>query len=132
MYYTWPGFNSIDFFELKTGATWQDGNWELVVLNYWSPDWSGLGVDSNATEGEVKYTFAGKLFNFFTPAISALIGYQSYEAIVPAGLALAFMERWELSVRYWDTAYSDAECFVYSGGFGNCDARIVGAVSAEF
>jgi hypothetical protein len=51
-----------------------------------------------------------------------LIGYQAYEDIVPdytywnAGLTLGFMERWSADIRYWDTNYSDAECFINSGG----------------
>ena len=138
LYYNFPGFTSIDYFELKTGASWTGGNWTLGVTNYWSPDNFGLGVDSNATEGSVSYTFAGKLFNFFTPSVSGLIGYQAYEDIVPdytywnAGLTLGFMENWSADIRYWDTDYSDAECFINSGGFGNCDARVVGTISASF
>lgn len=138
LYYTFPGFNSIDYFELKTGASWTGGKWTLGVTNYWSPDNFGLGVDSNATEGTVSYAFAGKLFNFFTPSISGLIGYQAYEDIVPdytywnAGLTLGFMENWSADIRYWDTDYSDAECFINSGGSGNCDARVVGTISASF
>ena len=52
-----------------------------------------------------------------------MIGYQAYEDIVPdytywnAGLTLGFMERWSADIRYWDTNYSDAECFINSGGF---------------
>ena len=138
LYYSFPGFTSIDYFELKTGIGWASGNWALGVTNYWSDDNFGLGTESNATEGTVGYTFAGKLFNFFTPSISGLIGYQAYEDIVPdytywnAGLTLAFMERWSADIRYWDTDYSDAECFINSGGFGNCDARVVGTVRATF
>jgi uncharacterized protein (TIGR02001 family) len=138
LYYTFPGFNSIDYFELKTGASWTGGKWTLSVANYWSPDNFGLGVDSNATEGGVEYAFSGKLFNFFSPSISGLIGYQSYEAIVPdytywnAGLTLGFMERWSADIRYWDTSYSDAECVINSGGSSNCDARVVGTIKATF
>ena len=36
--YTFPGCNDIDYFELKTGASWTGGNWTLGVTNYWSPD----------------------------------------------------------------------------------------------
>src|SRR4029078_10320885 len=37
--YTYPGANSeIDYFELKTGATWASGPWSVGVNNYWSPD----------------------------------------------------------------------------------------------
>ena len=33
LYYTFPGFNSIDYFELKTGLGWARGNWTLGVVN---------------------------------------------------------------------------------------------------
>jgi uncharacterized protein (TIGR02001 family) len=138
LYYSFPGFSSIDYFELKTGASWTGGNWTLGVVNYWSPDNFGLGVDSNATEGAVGYTFGSKLFNFFSPSISGLFGYQSYEAILPdytywnAGLTLGFMERWSADIRYWDTSYSEAECVTNSGGSSNCDARVVGTIKATF
>ena len=138
LYYNFPGFTSIDYFELKTGVAWTGGNWSLGVVNYWSPDNFGLDVESNATEGGVGYAFNGKLFNFFSPSVSGLIGYMSYEAIVPdytywnAGLTLGFLERWSADIRYWDTDYSDAGCFINSGGFSNCDARVVGTVKATF
>ena len=138
LYYTYPGFNSIDYFEAKTGVSWTGGNWTLGVANYWSPDNFGLGTESNATEGGVSYAFGGKLFNFFTPSISGLIGYQAYEDVLHdytywnAGLTLGFMERWSADIRYWDTTYNDAECFANSGGIGNCDERVVGTVKAVF
>lgn len=138
LYYTFPGVSNLDYFELKTGASWTGGNWSLGATNYWSPDNFGLGVDSNATEGAVGYEFNGKLFNFFTPSISGLVGYMTYEAIVPdytywnAGLTLGFLDNWSADIRYWDTDYSDAGCFINSGGFGNCDSRVVGTISASF
>ena len=138
LYYSFPGATSLDYFELKTGATYTKGAWTLGVVNYWSPDNFGLGVDSDAIEGAVAYAFSGKIFNFFSPSISGLIGYQAYEDIVPdytywnAGLTLGFMEHWSADVRYFDTDYSEAECFIQSGGFGNCDARVVGTIKAVY
>ena len=138
LYYTYPGADEIDYFELKTGASWTGGNWTLGVTNYWSPDNFGLGTESDAIEGSVGYAFSGKLLNFFSPSISGLVGYQAYEDIVPdytywnAGLTLGFMEHWSADVRYFDTDYSEAECFIQSGGFGNCDARVVGTIKAVY
>jgi len=37
--YTYPGSDGLlDYFELKTGATWASGPWSLAVNNYWSPN----------------------------------------------------------------------------------------------
>jgi uncharacterized protein (TIGR02001 family) len=142
LYYSFPGFSSIDYFELKTGIKWAGGNWTLVVNNYWSPDYSGLDFDSNATDGTVTYAFNGKLFNFFSPSVSAQLGYQSYEDLLAdytywnAGLTLGFMEKWSADIRYWDTSYSDSECGFFlatpSGVSSGCDARVVGTLSATF
>ena len=49
------------------------------VNDYWSPDNFQVFGNSNAIEGSVGYTFAGKLFNFFTPSVSGTFGFQSYE-----------------------------------------------------
>jgi hypothetical protein len=123
---------------LKTGAAWASGPWAIGVTNYWSPDNAQLGTQTNAIEGGVGYTFNNKLFNFFSPSISGLIGYQSYEDVVPdytywnAGLTLGFLEHWSADIRYWDTDYNDAECFINSGGFSNCDERVVGTIKAVF
>ena len=63
----------------------------------------------------------GKLFNFFSPSISGLVGFQSFEdkrltdyTYWNAGLTLGFMEHWSADVRYWDTIYNDAECFAHT------------------
>lgn len=138
--YTYPGTNNpeLDYFELKTGATWTGGQWTLRVTNYWSPDNFNLFGDSDAIEGAVGYAFQGKLFNFFSPSVSGLVGFQSYEDIAPdytywnAGLTLGFMEHWSADVRYWDTDYSEAECFLNSGVRSACDARVVGTIKAVF
>jgi len=138
LYYTYPGFESIDYFELKTAASYTKGAWTLSIGNWWSPDNFGLGTESDAVEGGVAYAFAGKLFNFFSPTISGALGYQAYEDIVPdytywnAGLTLGFMEHWSADVRYFDTDYNGAECFIQSGGRDNCDARVVGAIKAVY
>jgi uncharacterized protein (TIGR02001 family) len=140
LYYTFPGSTELDYFELKTGVTLAKGAWSFRVTNFWSPNNFGADTQSDAIEGALGYTFNGKIFNFFTPSVSGLIGSQGYEHtdIIPdytywnAGLTLGFMEHWSADVRYWDTNYSDAECFINSGGFGNCDERVVGTLKATF
>jgi uncharacterized protein (TIGR02001 family) len=138
--YTYPGANDIDYFELKTGGVWATGPWSLGLNNYWSPNNFGLDTQSDALEGSVGYTFSGKLWNFFTPSISATLGSQWYEKtdVVPnflywnAGLTLGFLEHWSADIRYYDTDYNSTECFINSGGRNNCDARAVGTIKATF
>jgi uncharacterized protein (TIGR02001 family) len=138
--YTYPSTHNpeLDYFELKTGASWTGGQWSLGVTNYWSPDNFNTFGDSDAIEGSVAYAFKGKLFNFFSPSVSGLVGFQSYEDIASdytywnAGLTLGFMEHWSADVRYWDTDYSDTDCFVNSGVRSGCDARVVGTIKAVF
>jgi uncharacterized protein (TIGR02001 family) len=138
LWYTYPGGNDIDYFELKTGASWTGGNWTLGIVNYWSPDFAQSFGDSDAIEGSVGYAFSGKLFNFFSPSISGGVGFQSYDEVASdytywnAGLTLGFMEHWSADVRYFDTDYSDADCVINSGGPSNCDARVVGTIKAVY
>jgi uncharacterized protein (TIGR02001 family) len=137
--YTYPGSNDpeLDYFELKSGVTWASGQWSLRVTNYWSPNnFNSLG-DSDAIEGAVAYSFQRKLFNFFTPTVSGLVGYQAYEDIADytywnAGLTLGFMEHWSADVRYWDTTYDGGECFINTGVRSACDERVVGTFKAVF
>jgi uncharacterized protein (TIGR02001 family) len=137
--YTYPGANSeIDYFELKTGAVWASGAWSLGINNYWSPDNFNTFGNSNAIEGSVGYTLAGKWFNFFTPTVSGTLGFQSYEKIDDytywnAGLTLGFLDHWSADVRYYDTTYNHTECFVQTGTDQfSCDARVVGTIKATF
>ena len=81
----------------------------------------------------------GKLFNFFSPTLSGILGYQTYEDIAAdytywnAGLTLGFMEHYSFDVRYWDTDYNRTECLHSRAAQGrNCDARAVGTLKAVF
>ncbi|MGA7457789.1 MAG: TorF family putative porin [Methyloceanibacter sp.] len=138
--YTYPGTNDLDYFELKTGATWAGGPWSIGVTNYWSPDNFQTGTQSNAIEGGVGYTFGHKLFNFFAPTISGLVGFQGFEHtdILPeytywnGGLTLGFMEHWSVDVRYWDTNLSEDDCFTTTSVRSACDGRVVGTLKAVF
>jgi uncharacterized protein (TIGR02001 family) len=136
--YTYPGASEIDYFELKTGASWTGGAWTLGVNNYWSPDNFQTFGNSNAIEGSVGYAFKGKLFNFFSPSVSGTVGFQSYEDVASdytywnAGLTLGFLDHWSADIRYYDTDYSKAECFINNGNQNTCDARAVGTIKATF
>jgi uncharacterized protein (TIGR02001 family) len=140
LYYTYPGADDIDYFELRTSAAHTFDKLTLSIGNWWSPDNFGLGTQSDAIEFGASYAFAGKLFNFFTPSISGVVGRQLYEKteIVAdytywnVGMTLGFLKIWSADVRYYDTDYSQAECLNNSGGAHNCDARAVGTIKATF
>jgi uncharacterized protein (TIGR02001 family) len=145
LYYTYPGacegkcgLNELDYFEASSGATWAvNSQLSLGVHDWWSPNTFGQLGNSNAVEGAIGYAISGKLFNFFTPSVSSVIGYQ-WEETLPsytywnAGVTLGFMDHWSADVRYYDTNLSSNECFAFSGFRNNCDARVVGAIKASF
>jgi uncharacterized protein (TIGR02001 family) len=136
--YTYPGASDIDYFELKTGATWASGAWSLGVNNYWSPDNFQLFGNSDAIDVTVGYAFSKKLFNFFSPSISGQVGFQSYEEVASdytywnAGLTLGFLNHWSADIRYYDTDYSKTDCLIQNGNRNGCDARAVGTIKATF
>jgi uncharacterized protein (TIGR02001 family) len=144
LYYTYPGWcegpcglPENDYFELKTAATWTSGKWTLGIGNWWSPNFAAESGTGDAVEGSVGYAFSNKLFNFFSPSISGLVGYQTVEdygdyTYWNAGLTLGFMEHWSADVRYWDTDASTTVCQLYAFFTENCDARVVGSVKAVF
>jgi uncharacterized protein (TIGR02001 family) len=136
--YTYPGANDIDYYEVKTAATWTGGNWTIGITNYWSPDWGAVAGDSDAIEGQVGYAFSGKIFNFFSPTISGGVAYQAFHEVFEdytywnVGLTLGFMEHWSVDARYWDTDLNDFDCAALSGVAHVCDGRVVGTVKAVF
>jgi uncharacterized protein (TIGR02001 family) len=139
LYYTYPGDNSpLDYWEIKSGASWTGGQWTVALNNYWSADWFQVAGSSDAIEGSLGYAFQGKLFNFFSPSISGGAGYQSFEEAYQsytywnAGLTLGFMEHWSADVRYWDTDLGREDCIPLSGSRGGCDGRVVGTLKAVF
>jgi uncharacterized protein (TIGR02001 family) len=143
LYYTYPGANNLDYLEVKAAAAYTSGNWTFGIGDWWSPDNFQVFGNSNAIEGSIGYAFQGKLFNFFSPTVSGILGYQTYEDIASdytywnAGLTLGFMGNYSMDVRYWDTDYNETQCSTQSGnatssGRNNCDARVVGTLKAVF
>ena len=139
--YTYPGDTGLDYFELKTAASWTSGPWSLSIGNWWSPNNFGADTQSDAIEFGAGYAFPKyKLFNFFTPSISGTYGHQFYEKqdVFPdynywnVGLTLGFLKNWSGDIRYYDTDYSKTDCAINSGGRNNCDARAVGTIKVTF
>jgi uncharacterized protein (TIGR02001 family) len=137
IYYTYPGAfdpdGEFDYFELKTGASYTFFEaLTLGVTNYWSPEFTGELGEADALELSGEYAFSGKIFNFFTPSVSGLVGWQYIEdadsyTYWNVGLTLGFMDNWSADVRYWDTDISGCTSGVFS-----CDERVVGTISASF
>ena len=143
LYYTYPGaFDpaaELDYFEAKAAASYTFGQkLTLGVTNYWSPEFASETGNADALEGSVAYAFSGKVFNFFSPTVSGGVGRQWVEDSLDytywnAGLTLGFMEHWSADVRYFDTDFSEAECFAFTAvSANNCDARVVGTLKAVF
>jgi len=143
LYYTYPSAcdaclgGEFDYFELKTGASYTFKEKLTVgITNYWSPEFSGETGEGDALELSAEYAFAGKLFNFFSPSISGLVGWQWVEdnagwdpyTYWNVGLTLGFLENWSIDVRYWDTDLSGGD--VSAGSIS--EARAVGTLSASF
>ena len=137
IYYTYPGAfdpgGEFDYFELKTGASYTFMEaLTLGVTNYWSPEFFSELGDADALELSGEYAFSKKLFNFFSPSVSALVGWQWVELGTDytywnAGLTLGFLENWSADIRYWDTDISTFTC-----GGPWCNSRVVGTLSASF
>ena len=135
IYYTYPGAfdpgTELYYFELKTAASYTFGeSFTVGVSNYWSPEFFAETGNADALELSGEYAFGNKLFNVFTPSVSALVGRQWIDKVPDytywnAGLTLGFMENWSADVRYWDT---DLGC----RGLNICNSRVVGTISASF
>jgi len=143
IYYTYPGAfdpgGNFDYFELKTGASYTFFDAVTVgVTNYWSPEFFGETGDADALELAGEYAFSQKVFNFFSPSVSALVGWQWLDdsslnyTYWNAGLTLGFLDNWSADIRYWDTDLTSTGCANFNGGINNCDARVVGTISASF
>lgn len=135
LYYTYPfgdddaGNSELDYVEFKAGASVAPvTNLTLGVMNYYSPDQSGGGAEY-AIEGTAAYTF--RQVGIFTPSISGLIGWQSFEnadvfidgdeyLYWNAGLSLG-VEKFIFDFRYWDTDVAKNDTIV--GGLA--DERFV-------
>ena len=133
-----------DFVELKAGASaelWKDGT--LGVTAFYSPDYQYQTGDVWTIETGFAQAF--QAYWGITPTISALIGYQTgndgaYAARIAggdddytywnAGVALGFLEKWSLDLRYWDTDLgSNGFC---SGPYFQCGERFVATLKFTY
>src|SRR5262249_21221763 len=144
-----PQGNDPNYFEFKVGGSaeiWKDGT--LGVTVFYSPEYQYETGQTWTVEG----TFAQALpkVGMFTPTFSALLGFQSNEGTAAsraacgkgdsqylywnAGVTFAFLEKWSLDLRYWDTNLGDnaggnAFC---TGSTFQCDERFVATLKFTY
>jgi uncharacterized protein (TIGR02001 family) len=127
-----------DYVELKAGTgvdLWKDGT--LGVTGYYSPDYQY--ETGTVWTLEVGFAQAFQAYWGVTPTVSALFGHQwgndgAYARRIAngddnysywnAGVTLAFLEKWSLDLRYWDTDLGNNNGFC-TGNYFQCDSRFV-------
>jgi uncharacterized protein (TIGR02001 family) len=132
-YYTFSGVDDANFLELKAGASgtvWQGGTLGGTV--FYAPDYFGSNDDAWTIEGN--FMQALPKFAIFTPTLGVAVGHTYFQdnddadyTYWNAGVTLAFMERWSVDLRYWDTDI-DGGCPVFDA----CDDRVVASVKYKF
>ena len=163
IYYSYPGSDDpillglggprdLNFVELKVGAStevWKGGTVGATV--FFSPDYQLESGDVWTIEGAFSQSLP--TIGMFTPTFSALLGYQTGDDLAyrtafangedhyfywNAGVTFAFLEKWSLDLRYWDTSIDNNNA---SGGFSNgfctgavlqCDERFVATLKFTY
>ncbi len=142
IYYTYPNANDnnvnvpeLNYVEFKAGVSRElHDNFTAGFTAYYSPEYTGnLGQTWFLETNFERKLFTRGRYEFVA---SGLVGFGLFEASSPmddytywnAGLTVN-VDKFALDVRYWDTDNSDAFC---SGPLFQCDARVVGTVSASF
>ena len=159
IYYSYPNGSTpaplaagrdANYVEIKVGGSaevWKDGTFGVTV--FYSPEYQYETGVTWTVEGS--FSQALPKLGMFTPTFSALLGFQSNEDSTAqyrtafgngdnqylywnAGVTFAFLEKWSLDVRYWDTNLGDN-----AGGSGfcngvtfQCDSRVVGTLKFTF
>ena len=143
-----PGFFEPNFLEFKVSASgeiWKDGT--LTGTVFYSPDYT-LETGPVWTF-EAGFAQALPKMGMFTPTISVLYGHQvgddaRYNLLIGngddsysywnAGVTFAFLEKWSLDLRYWDSSLGDN---LGGGGFCTgalfqCDERFLATLKFTY
>jgi uncharacterized protein (TIGR02001 family) len=111
IYYAFSGADDANFIELKaaaSGTVWQGGTLGGAV--FYAPDYFGDGGNVWTIEG--RFAQALPKVDRFSPTFSAAVGHLYFTdsgfdvfdyTYWNAGVTFAFLERWSLDLRYWDT-----------------------------
>jgi uncharacterized protein (TIGR02001 family) len=149
IYYTYHNTieqsSELNYLELKVGGSaevWKDGTFGVTL--YYSPEYQLETGPVWTVEG----SFAQVLpkIGMLTPTFSALLGYQQGDdagyrtgfgngddnyLYWNAGLSFAFLEKWSLDLRYWDTNISNTGGFC-TGVTLQCDERFVATLKFTY
>lgn len=155
IYYTYPKSQDLfagrdnNYVELKIGASseiWKNGT--LSSTLFYSPEYQY--ETGNVWTSETQFSQVLPKLGMFTPTFSALAGYQrgtdnAYTTIVGtangddhyvywnAGVSFAFLEKWSLDVRYWDTNLDNgANPAFCNGSVFQCDERVVATLKFTY
>jgi uncharacterized protein (TIGR02001 family) len=108
-YYTLPGADDANFFELKASAStaiWQGGTIGGSVFY----GFEYLGLNTDVATYEVGFSQALPKVGIFSPTFSATYGYSDFldfsslsYSYWNVGVSLGFLDKWSLDLRYHDT-----------------------------
>jgi uncharacterized protein (TIGR02001 family) len=140
IYYTYPGHNNateLNYLELKVGASgeiWKGGTLGGTV--FFSPEYTG--ETGNVWTLEASLAQALPKMGMFSPTVSATYGNVRFSdfdfdySYWNVGLNVAFLEKWSVDLRYWDSDLG-GECSGLTGLSDSvCDSRFVGSVKYSF
>ena len=138
IYYTYPNANDagaeLDYVEFKLGVSREvHHNLTAGFTAYYSPEFTGKLGQTWFLESKLeRKLFTRGRYEFVASGLVGLgmfdenstLDYTYWNAGVTVNV-----DKFSLDVRYWDTDNSDAFC---AGPVFQCDARVVGTISASF
>ena len=150
------GLRELDYVELKLSGKWKvRDDFTITTTGYYSPEYTNRTGSVITAEAGFEYTLpkAGR----FSPAISAMLGYQGgdsnrYKALIGngsddylywnAGVTIGFNEKFSLDLRYWDTNIDNTSTKAFgsanfcdgkaNGGIFQCEERFVATLKATW
>jgi uncharacterized protein (TIGR02001 family) len=150
------GLQELDYVELKLSTKWKvRDDFTITTTGFYSPEYTNR--TGNVFTGEAGFEYTLPKIGRFSPAISALLGYQAgddnrYKALIGngsdnylywnAGVTIGFHEKFSLDLRYWDTNIDNNSTKLLgssnfcdgkaSGGVFQCDGQFVATLKATW
>lgn len=150
------GVRELDYVELKLSTKWKlRDDLSITTTGYYSPEYTNKTGRVFTSEYGFEYTLPKH--SGITPSISALLGWQNgdsnrYKSLVGngsdnylywnAGVTFAFLEKFSLDLRYWDTNIDNTSSKAFgstnfcngkaNGGVLQCDERFVATLKATW
>ena len=139
------GQRELDYVELKLSTKWKlRDDLSFTTTAFWSPEYTNK--TGNVFTSEYGFEYTMPKFSNITPSVSALLGWQvgdsdRFKALIAngsdnylywnAGVSFAFLEKFSLDLRYWDTNISEKGNFC-TGPVFQCDSRFVATLKATW